>query len=171
MKKYCEFPWTGKNVKLWNDYERCCCKMPFIPKDKDIERQSQIKQAFINGEQHPACNACWSEENVGGKSFRILQSPVLPTEQKIKFLANKENTGQGTIEFLDLEFGYTCNMYCLSCGPYASTTWQQIAKIYPWPEKSIDEDSLNKFLSLVQHHSNSLKKINLYGGEPSVDPM
>lgn len=167
MKKYCEFPWTGKNVKLWNDFERCCCKMPFAPREKDQARLSQIKSAFLNGEQHPACNACWSEEDVGGKSFRILQSPVLPTEQKINFLSSQEQT----LEYVDLEFGYTCNMYCLSCGPYASTTWQQIAKIYPWEEKGINEESLNKFLSLVQDNNKSLKRINLYGGDPSVDPM
>ena len=169
-KVFCELPWTGKNVKLYNDFERCCCKMQFAPKEKDSIRLRSIKDAFIDGEWHPACNACSSEEKVGGQSFRILQKAAV-TEQKISFLEQREKQNLANLEYIDLEFGYTCNMYCMSCGPFASTTWQQIAKIFPWEEKGINDDSLNNFLSLIELHKDTLKKINLYGGDPSVDPM
>jgi MoaA/NifB/PqqE/SkfB family radical SAM enzyme len=148
--------------------------MAFVPQTQDADRLREIKIDFLDGLQHPACNACWNDENQGGKSFRMLQATTPATAEHILKLTRAEAAGEGTLEYLDLEFGYTCNMYCMSCTPYASTTWQQIMKINPWEDLekgSIDADSLDKFISLVRKHRSTLRRINLYGGEPSVDPM
>lgn len=169
MGKYCEYPWTMKVVKLFRDSNKFCCKVESLPSAKHDLVLKEVKKFFLNDQEHPACSACWNDENKGGKSFRLLQYPASKT-QIIKFDAF-EHSGYSTLKIIDVEFGYTCNMSCITCGPGYSSTWQQLVKFNPWSGDIDKEKGLEKLRLLMEKNSSSLEKINLFGGEPSVDPM
>ena len=165
MSKYCENPWTQSVVKLFDDRIKFCCKVSALPSEEHYARLAEVKTAFLNDEQHPACSACWNDEKHGGKSFRLLSTTPVTKEQIIKFQERENN-----LKILDIEFGFVCNLFCMSCGPSYSTTWQQKLKINPWESKSFDENVLDRLSVTLQKNKDTLKKINVFGGEPSFDP-
>jgi uncharacterized radical SAM superfamily Fe-S cluster-containing enzyme len=165
MNNYCENPWTQSVIKLFDDRIKFCCKVNALPSDKHYTQLNEVKTAFLNNEKHPACNACWNDEAHGGKSFRLLNTSLVSKEELIKFQANKNN-----LKILDIEVGYVCNMFCMSCGPNYSSTWQQKLKVNPWETRLFDEKVLENLTITLQKNKNTLQKINVFGGEPSVDP-
>ena len=169
MGKYCEYPWTIKVVKLFEDSNKFCCKVDSLPEVEHRQQLSSVKQAFLNDQEHPACSACWNDEKQGGKSFRLLQYPA--TKNQIIEFDLKERAGKPNLKIIDVEFGYTCNMSCISCGPGYSSTWQHLLKFNPWKNSISTEQGLSKLKNLMESNKQSLQKINLFGGEPSVDPM
>jgi MoaA/NifB/PqqE/SkfB family radical SAM enzyme len=169
MGKYCEYPWTIKVVKLFEDSYKFCCKVESLPEAKHQIQLEEVKQDFLKDREHPACSACWNDESRGGKSFRLLQYPA-SKPQIIEFNL-REQIGKSNLKIIDVEFGYTCNMSCITCGPGYSSTWQHLLKVYPWKTDIDVDQSLNKLKNLMEANKYSLEKINLFGGEPSVDPM
>jgi pyruvate-formate lyase-activating enzyme len=165
MNNYCENPWTQSVIKLFDDRIKFCCKVTSVPPDKYYTHLNEVKTAFLNNEKHPACNVCWKDEAQGGKSFRLLNTSPVNKEELIKLQTNENN-----LKILDVEFGYVCNMFCMSCGPHQSSTWQQKLKVTPWKTKFFDEKVLENLTITLQKNRNTLQKINVFGGEPSVDP-
>jgi MoaA/NifB/PqqE/SkfB family radical SAM enzyme len=74
----------------------------------------EIQDALDNGIQHPSCNACWDEENVGGTSRRMHHlrddNIVVPEDSTTPML-------------MDLKLGNLCNLACRTCNPDVSSKW------------------------------------------------
>ncbi len=163
MSKYCKFPWTWQNVKMHQNKWRFCCKTKYLPYDEYIETITKVQTDFINHIQPKECDACWNDEiNSGGVSYRTTMGGETSHEQIVKFYSKNKQ-----LEWIDIEFGDLCNMYCASCGPNNSTTWQQILKI------KIDNNHFDASWDTLQDtldkNINYLNHINIYGGEPSID--
>ena len=174
-QKYCNSPWTIWGVKLYCNWQRFCCKIPGMASEDAEDRTIQTQQEFIEGKESATCQSCWDDEHAGGKSFRMLQN-IYPNNHinRMHWLDNRRQKNQATVEYIELEFGDTCNLHCMSCGPNASTTWQQMIQIFPNEGKlnpSLVQESLDTLNKKIREHAETLQVINLYGGEPSVDPM
>ncbi len=163
MDSSCKFPWTWINVKVQNDKWRFCCKTLYNDYDVFQKNLEDVKESFLNKEQHPSCNACWVPESKGFKSYRIVQGGVTKSENIINLYRKKPS-----VEWIDVEFGDTCNMYCLTCGPSNSTLWQQMLNQYPNSNNKFDE-TWAKLVLLIEENIDSIDHLNLYGGEPSID--
>ena len=84
-KLYCN--WADRGMALHNSGGAlvCCHSRTFLKDDNDQQiywhthtledawnssTRREIQTALDQGIQHPNCNACWDEENTGGKSRR-----------------------------------------------------------------------------------------------------
>ena len=163
-KKYCKFPWTWSNVKLQNDQWRFCCKTTYLDYAESVEVLDNVKTSFIAHQEHSACDACWRQEDAGSLSYRTSMNGQTRHEAIVHFFNKKPS-----IEWIDIEFGDTCNMYCATCGPGNSSKWQQLLKIFPNENNKFDL-AWPRLHDMIMKNIESLHHLNIYGGEPSVDP-
>lgn len=99
------------------------------------------------------CSDCIVQENTGKKSMRL---GYLET--------HCDYTYRPSLQYLDINIDYTCNLACVTCGPELSTTWRNELQIKgPVTRPNIDSwiESKLKTLDLTQ-----LKEVRLWGGEP-----
>jgi MoaA/NifB/PqqE/SkfB family radical SAM enzyme len=173
-QKYCSSPWSIWGVKLYANYQRFCCKIEgMAPQDAEA-RMLKTQKEFLEGKEAEACKSCWDDEHSGGNSFRMLQNQTWDHTNRIYWLDYRQKNNLGNVEIIEIEFGDTCNLHCMSCNPYSSTTWQQLIQIFPNKGKDnpdLVEHSLDTLDKKIKLHAPTLKQINLYGGEPSIDPM
>jgi MoaA/NifB/PqqE/SkfB family radical SAM enzyme len=99
------------------------------------------------------CVDCIVQENANKQSMRqgYLQT-------------HKELTFQPSLQYLDINIDYTCNLACVTCGPEASTTWRNELKLKGSQIRpNIDSWIESKIKILDLKH---LKEVRLWGGEP-----
>ena len=156
----CKFPWTVNFVRLYDDSWKFCCKVGYNNYEKNIEIVNEVKDSFLKGQRHIACQSCWIDEAQGGASFRTSEPGA-----KTTINALQQNP---TVGIIDLEFGDVCNMYCLSCGEYNSSTWQALLKRVPERDNKL-EQTWEKLSEIIKKNS-TITHINMHGGEPSIDP-
>ena len=161
MDKSCKFPWTVNFVRLNDDSWKFCCKVSYTSHEESKVLVDSVKTAFLNNQQHSACNSCWQEEAKGGVSFRTAEPSAATTLDVLQ--------SNPPLTIIDIEFGDVCNMYCVTCAPYNSSTWQRLVKS---PQASTESklDRTWEKLKEVIILNPSIKQINMHGGEPSMDP-
>ena len=69
----------------------------------------QIRENLKQGKRDINCRQCWSLEDAGLQSKRLLD--------------NHHRAGEGLL--LDLCMGTTCNIKCRTCGPESSAQWNK----------------------------------------------
>jgi hypothetical protein len=171
----CKLPWIWLVINLEQDRWRFCCKTNWQPNFFDsysVENSivKVVQKKFLKGRKPDECRTCWREEELSGVSYRTgvigeTKRELLPTYKGL--------------EFIDLIYGSLCNLRCGTCGPWSSTQWssqmQQQEQIpYNWltpiKNNTIDSKILEKVVSVVHDNIETLNHLNLYGGEPSIDP-
>jgi MoaA/NifB/PqqE/SkfB family radical SAM enzyme len=150
------------------EYRFCCTSME-APNRETIwthtpeqwlnsEKVRAAKEQFENNQWPEACIRCQSEESAGVESRR----------QK------KENYGPG-ISHLDLRLGNSCNLKCISCHSFSSSSINQeaiemqskgIIPLHPVIEQNILNWYDEKFFSYFENLP--LKEVYLTGGEPMM---
>jgi organic radical activating enzyme len=117
----------------------------------DLTNLRQFNQQNILPER--LCQACISQETAGAQSMR---QGYLITHGKI--------TVEPSLQYLDINIDYTCNLACVTCGPELSTTWRNELGIKHIPVRpNIDQFLKTKLGSL---DLTNLKEIRMWGGEP-----
>jgi hypothetical protein len=66
----------------------------------------------------PLCNSCWEPENAGLDSHRLRYHRALK-------VLNDDLITNPKLTFLDLQFGYLCNLSCIMCHPEESSQIQK----------------------------------------------
>lgn len=129
-KLYCH--WAARGMALHNSGGAlvCCHSRTFLRDNNNQQifwhthtlddawnspTRLEIQQALTNGIQHPNCNACWDEENTGGKSRRQWHNDL-----PINYAGP-----DGVPLLLDLKLGNICNLSCRTCNPYVSSRWMR----------------------------------------------
>ena len=127
----------------------------------------QIRENLKQGKRDINCRQCWSLEDAGLQSKRLLD--------------NHHRAGEGLL--LDLCMGTTCNIKCRTCGPESSAQWNKeywdINKSYNeistykdykgFLKKfndAFDEDSL--VWQELENNKKDIRWIDMYGGEPMM---
>lgn len=192
-KLYCN--WAARGLALHNSGGAlvCCHSRTFLRDNNNQQifwhthtlddawaspTRQEIHRALEQGIQHPNCNACWDEENVGGKSRRQWHNSL-----------DIDYSGPYNVPLLlDLKLGNICNLSCRTCNPYVSSRWMKdwwevfdknnqasqfkdyddyIGRTFGTGRASYDDDneqfwkSLNDWLPHAQY-------IDIYGAEPTL---
>lgn len=113
MKNKCVLPFIGLD---YQNNSPCC-----ILQNQDgtywDNRKSNINdlmQDHIAGKKSVYCNNCWTDEDAGITSKRqrynqIHKQYLTLTDRKVKMIT--------------IPTGNVCNLYCVTCGPNASSSW------------------------------------------------
>ena len=76
--------------------------------------------------------------------------------------------------WLELSLHNECNSACISCGPHASTLWQNLYAKWGWAEKPITDQNLKyQNIEFIQEliDFSKIRYINFKGGEPLLNDM
>lgn len=120
----------------------------------------ELRQQFKQGHRPQECRRCWESESLGHKSRR---------QSAVEFFQDVEH-GDDTVKFESLDHSVTwaCNLACVMCGPYSSSTWAK--------ELSLDRTRLREMGRLFNKNDfldhmdvSDLRKIHFNGGEPLIN--
>lgn len=111
---------------------------------------------------HKGCVGCKVAEETGNKSTRLDYN---------ERLSGKKNQ----IEFIEISLSNECNLSCKMCGPFASSSWNELVIDNPTisefhvPWKAVEPINVKKVFDGMD--LSKLKIIKLLGGEPFITPQ
>lgn len=170
----CVLPWDSVAIRPYSVAMPCCR----FRTDAEFGQASNvhmdfrhspawdnIRQRMLDGTKLPECKQCYDDEASGKSSTRLLD-----TRTHIKI--HKElptTTTPNKIRFLELAFSNLCNLACVSCSAWFSSTWatedykrgrlwHQIPKVLVEHNSDVDKLDLS-----------SLEVLKMIGGEPLMD--
>lgn len=176
-KSICIHPWNSMAVRPYGVSVPCC---KFRAED-DFANQSRITQdprnheSWINirkdmlaGIPIKSCSACYQEEASGADSMRSVSVKSLDRPLPASTDCDELNS-------LEIAFSNLCNLACVSCSRWLSSTWAS----EDYKHKRIDNKLHGKIVdyrSLVSHGSDIdqldlryLRTLKIIGGEPFMD--
>lgn len=147
----------------------------------DVMNSDYFKQVRIqmkNEIEPEACKRCYEEERKGIKSKRIEENDrYLESSQHIIDSMKDDGTIDVDFKFLELRLGNICNLRCRTCNPASSTKWVvEYSKMQKELKFVTDYSSVqkgvwfedDKFWNDLLSKSNSLERIYINGGEPTL---
>ena len=162
MSKYC--PRIHHGLMLSNvtqnsfSYSACCWSKNNINTSSTVDffHPSLVELRTTNQQQklpESECSKCIHQENTNKKSMR---QGYLET--------HGPETFDASIQYLDINIDYTCNLACVTCGPGLSTTWRKELGIKGQHVRpNLDKFFLEKLDSL---DLSKLQEVRMWGGEP-----
>lgn len=163
MSSFCAYPWRGLSIYETGQLRPCCkidaskiegWNVVTLADGMDAYNNNpglaNLKRAFLNGEKHPACDKCWTDEKYGIASHRTLISQ------------DNELPGIGR---LDIVIGNLCNLKCRTCSPDESTRYHKESREL-WGETTQRYDVWGDHNDLVIDLMRQSDYINIIGGEP-----
>jgi MoaA/NifB/PqqE/SkfB family radical SAM enzyme len=167
MNNICYHPWVGLDISPQKEF-RPCCKYPKSLADNFKDYQNSIelielKDQFLKGQKPLGCKKCWDDEDSG-----------MPSKREIdwKYVFNETPPPLDKLKILMLAFGNSCNLACMTCSSYQSTTWikeeEKLQKIFPnikiHKHHRFYQDK--DFLDQIKQISTEVSHVYLLGGEP-----
>lgn len=175
MKLGCYFPYSlitfdvPKNTVTW------CCKQTegnslssFTPTDYfDDPVLKDIRTSLTKGVKHELCSFCWEVEKSGIQSWRQTNGSIPDHLTKINLDTPPYNK---IVKRLEIKLDNTCDLACIYCGPWESTSWQRENKksnFYDYPTPVIDDGLQQKIIDTVLEIGkfNDDLEIGFVGGE------
>jgi MoaA/NifB/PqqE/SkfB family radical SAM enzyme len=169
---FCYSPWTNIDIDPQGGLTPCC-KFQMSKYDKSFNVQTQtldeysgsaflaeIKQEFTQGQWPRGCERCRIEEQNNIQSKRQMDYQRWQ-EQYVQYQLSSNQFITASIAF-----GNTCNLKCITCGPYSSSRWQQeYREIYNIDIDNVRfyrEDFVDKFIEQAP----GIVHLDIPGGEP-----
>lgn len=165
----CSKSWTDINIDLSTKKIKHCCKA-------QGEKYKTLSEIFINGSpgvierrhqskegiKHPQCNHCWEHEAKSSLSYRdIYNDPTL----------DYSKTDDELISFIEIKFDNVCNLGCVYCWPWESSTIATEKNIEP-PFSKYNPNEVDIVINYVQKILSKPRQqvlnINMLGGEPTL---
>jgi|TARA_B100001540_G_C15748538_1_gene615776 MoaA/NifB/PqqE/SkfB family radical SAM enzyme len=186
---FCIAKWARTNVRTYEGTSYSChhCRPIITPKENVVndhetltnnDKVKDYRQQMLDGERPEECNYCWTREDQGFVSDRILKSAKFITEHKMNPFTVAEKLTHDPVH-LDIAFDRTCNFKCSYCGPQNSSLWaeeiSQYGDIEGLPSFVNREQILNKDENPYNDAfwkwwdsglKNSLRHLTITGGEP-----
>jgi MoaA/NifB/PqqE/SkfB family radical SAM enzyme len=160
---FCHRPWTEMHIEE-NGNITPCCVMPSnihfvangIENYQKSDKLKEIKEYFLKNKQHPHCQFCWDAERNGVRSQR-----------------DKDKTDLTNLKKIHLRFNNICNFKCRMCNPKFSSTWAEENNIHKYfvHDYTLDKDifeTTNNLYKLILDNRDTIKQINISGGEPLI---
>ena len=186
---FCIAKWARTNVRTYEGTSYSChhCRPIVTPKEDVINDHTALtnnkpvqeyRQQMLDGERPRECNYCWTREDQGFTSDRIIKSDKfinlhqLDPAKIVKDLTHAP-------EHLDIAFDRTCNFKCSYCGPQNSSLWAEEIDQHgdieglpsfisrdPIPNREVNpyNDAFWKWWDSGLKHS--LQHLTITGGEP-----
>ncbi len=142
----------------------------------------EVRRQMLRGERPDACKKCFWQEDSGLVSRRINDTEKYGYGIKD---ARKNTSEDGSISpqiiTTELRLGNKCNLKCSTCNPSSSSLWTEEYKEVTDNEAiplSVDYNGINEsmfqwpheksFWKQFEGHFNTIKNININGGEPTL---
>ena len=138
-------------------YSVCCWSKDLVNSKEltfDHQKFIDLRTDNLNGNlPMRVCETCVSQEKTNKKSMR---KGYLETHGDI-------NPDSG-LQYLDISIDMACNLACVTCGPWSSTTWRNELKI----KDSVVRPNISNFLldKIDKLELKNLREIRIWGGEP-----
>lgn len=168
---HCAAPWRGLHINLDGDIRVCCAGRPGsfgnINKDSlecltDSAYLKNIRQSMVDGQLHPDyCAACI--ENIKDDERSWFNATHLDL-----FADDLDVDEHHEFQSIDIRWNNTCNLACVYCSPYFSSTWAKREKI------SVGGSLVRHYDRVVNEiiqRSSQIKTVMLLGGEPLLIPQ
>lgn len=174
-----DFVYDEINTMLWNQKpfdDPAFCVLPFygmeypastvccyLPKQVDLK---QIQRNMLDGIRPSACQHCWSLEDSGIKSDRLIKNETLDfyTKTDLTALYNRAKSGHNKTIHYKIDTNTTCNATCVTCGSDASSAWADLERKHLGIITPRQEISITEADRLIDY--NSATAIIFRGGEP-----
>jgi len=143
----------------------CCQAVPGVEKVADFNFATsphliQLRERFNRGEKPYECNRCWHTEDLGNRSRR---------QGAIEFFQLTEIDQSVSLQSIDYNSTWACNLACVMCGPESSSLWAT--------QQNLSKGQLLKIGKYFRNQNNFLdkldvatvKKIHFNGGEPLLN--
>jgi len=163
---FCYSPWTNVDMSPQGDVSPCCKFQGPTPKYSTLSDYvnsaflTNIKQEFINGQWPQGCERCKIEEANQVKSKRQLDYDRWQEHYTTYQLDSNQ------FITASIAFGNTCNLKCITCGPYSSSRWQtEYRAVYGvdiLPLKFYKKDFVLEFTK----QASGVVHLDIPGGEP-----
>ena len=186
---FCIAKWARTNVRTYEGTSYSChhCRPIVTPKEEVSEDHTTLtnnklvqeyRQQMLDGERPRECNYCWTREDQGLISDRIIKSDKFINFHKLDPTKIVKDLKHAPVH-LDIAFDRTCNFKCSYCGPQNSSLWAEEIAQYgnikgipafgdrePIPNKDVNpyNDAFWKWWESGLKHS--LRHLTITGGEP-----
>lgn len=164
---FCYHPWAGLEISPQGEFRPCCKYTDSIANSLDDYQNSikldELKSKFLAGQRPAGCQFCWNDEDAGLPSKRQLDTQRLFTNYSID---------DATLKVLSLSFGNSCNLACVICDSYSSSTWITESKKLrtKFPDIKIHQHQRfyqdQSFIEKIKQASTDLVHVEFPGGEP-----
>lgn len=137
-----------------------CC---LIPKGSNLD---QVRHEMLQGSRPVACQKCWTIEDAGLTSDRIIKNSTLDfyANRNIKDLYQECAQGQSSVSHYKIDTNNVCNLTCVTCGSNSSSAWAKLERdhgvipVATWQTEPQDIDQKINY--------QTAKSIGFRGGEP-----
>ena len=166
---WCPEIYHGLNIEPWNSdkisYGPCCNSDRKIT---DIDTfnfatdtyLTDLRQKFDMNQRPSECHRCWVKEDTGQQSRRM---------DMIDFYGSAPRESVPRLESIDYFSSWACNLACVICSPYFSSTWAQ--------QNNLSKTQLVKMGRLFRNNNfitdkldlSAVKKVHFNGGEPLIN--
>lgn len=177
-----DFVYDEINTMLWNQKpfdDPAFCVLPFYGMEypagvacclmSSHANLAQVKADMLNGRRPRDCQHCWTLEDSGVKSDRLIKNETLDfyAKKDLISLYNEATAGHNKTIHYKIDTNVTCNATCVTCGSGGSSAWAELERknlgssvpIVPVTEINNHEaDQLVDYASAVA--------ISFRGGEP-----
>jgi hypothetical protein len=187
---FCVAPWVSVEIDANGSLKPCCAYGASANEASSDEffvsnyvnwrkeKLQPLRDDLLNGVKHPQCSSCWTHEELDSPfSFRkIMNQQYLSDNFDVSKLENPK--------FVTLLFGNFCNLKCLQCGPFASSSHEVEQKVHWDKFKNLRYMSnwvgpyngnrkwflTQEFSDLKTQLTDNAEEILLIGGEPLITP-
>jgi hypothetical protein len=183
----CQLKWNWSTIFLYNGITASCHRTSHSQLTIDTfdnfhntEKKKYDRQLMLQGTWPTnSCNYCQDIEKSGGTSDRIRHLAI-PNQSPVE-LEHNASAIEVFPTILEIYFNNQCNLSCLYCTPWLSSTINQENKKHGRFEQngvileSVQLDNnhsimLEKFWEWMNNHSHRLVRFNAAGGEPFYQP-
>jgi len=170
-KNFCALPFHHTKIDVDGSYAVCCLHRVPTEHRRNIQDTTavqwfnsdymqQVRQHFVDEQQHPGCHECWDREKHGQKSMRSK------TQKEYEILG--VDISSPRILNIELQPSNLCNLSCLMCNENNSSVIQAenqrlgISLINP---KDLKWNDLH-YNNLHELLNQGFRVLNVLGGEP-----
>ena len=149
----CPIPWMSQSLRANGDIRVCCqtqhgptggimrdsegkvynARTANLKETRNSDIAKDIRKAMMNGEWHPDCVRCQTENEANMRSRQVYENDIWIHSGHHNWDDLLSHTQEdGTIDvdaidcsFYDVRFGNLCNLKCRMCGPTDSNMWYE----------------------------------------------
>lgn len=149
----CPIPWMSQSLRANGDIRVCCqtqhgptggimrdsegkvynARTANLKETRNSDIAKDIRKAMMNGEWHPDCVRCQTENEAGMRSRQIYENDIWilsGLHDWDNLLSHTQEDGTIDVDaidcsFYDVRFGNLCNLKCRMCGPTDSNMWYE----------------------------------------------
>jgi MoaA/NifB/PqqE/SkfB family radical SAM enzyme len=176
---FCPLPWSAITVQPFST-NLCCLSKDEMREGQEslIEthrgtRFTEVRRAFLKGEWPSACSLCERREREGVRSYRLNWMTWPMYEKTLRSETLTEEAGD--LVYLELAGDNLCNLKCRMCSPRFSSRWNEdlpalrgAEDLFPYFHDPVHAPPVPDAEAMIPHLQ-SLKRLNLKGGEPLLN--